>query len=194
MLDNEQVMFTITDLKQYIYCPRIFYYHSCLPGIRPVTFKMEAGIAVHDDEPKRSLRRKLSDVPGDVLNRHFDFVVQSQSLHLSAKIDEVVETTEGRYPIDYKLARKAGYHFQVQIAAYAMLLEEHFQTHVPTGYLYLIPARKTVEIDISSKLRSAVHRAIDRLHMISTLEHMPEPTQYRQRCSDCEFRRFCNDV
>jgi CRISPR-associated exonuclease Cas4 len=25
-------------------------------------------------------------------------------------------------------------------------------------------------------------------------EAMPEPTPWRERCKECEFRRFCNDV
>ena len=47
-------LFRVVDLKQYVYCPRIVYYHHCLPQVRPVTFKMEAGLAAQDEEEVRA--------------------------------------------------------------------------------------------------------------------------------------------
>ena len=52
-------MFTVTDLKQYTYCPRIVYYHHCLPAVRPVTYKTEAGVEAGSAEETRELRRSL---------------------------------------------------------------------------------------------------------------------------------------
>ncbi len=37
------LILTVTDLKQYCYCPRILFYMRCLPGVRPLTVKMEEG-------------------------------------------------------------------------------------------------------------------------------------------------------
>ncbi len=134
MLDHEVDLFTITDLKQYIYCPRIFYYHACLPHIRPVTFKMEAGIAAHTDEPKRAARRSLERFGGPEGRREFEVAVMSAALGLSGQVDEVVDTGTELIPIDYKLARKASYHFEVQLAAYALLLEESRKTMITRGF------------------------------------------------------------
>jgi CRISPR-associated exonuclease Cas4 len=106
-----------------------------------------------------------------------------------------VETEEGKLiPIDYKLARKAGYHFKVQLAAYAMLLEAIYQTPVKSGFLYLLLSRKAMLVPISQKLRTEVRQALGDMRTIAKTEAMPLPTDWRQRCSDCEFRRFCNDV
>jgi len=195
MLDSQELLFTITDLKQYIYCPRIFYYHACLPTIRPVTYKMQSGIDAHDDERKRALRRSLAMYDEPSGKRHFDVSVQSAELGLSGKIDEIVETGAGEFmPVDYKLARKAGYHFKVQLTAYAMLLEASYQIRVKSGFLYLLLSRKTLRVPITPKLRTEVGQALDSMHAIAETETMPTPTVWRQRCPDCEFRRFCNDV
>jgi len=51
--------FLVTDLKQFAYCPRVVYYSYCLPLIRPVTYKMEAGREAHLDEKGREERRSL---------------------------------------------------------------------------------------------------------------------------------------
>jgi len=192
--DTDRLLFTVTDLKQYFYCHRIFYYQACLPAVRPLTYKMAAGIEAHESEPKRAARRSLNlltDAPGQ---RHFDLRVQSDRLGLSGQIDEVIETAQTWIPVDYKLAKREGQHFRAQLAAYAMLLEETFNVEVKRGFLYLIPVRKTVEISITAKLRGEVEQALAAMRQIAERETMPPPTEWRQRCADCEFRRFCNDV
>lgn len=195
MIDPHELLFTITDLKQYIYCPRIFYYHTCLPNIRPTTYKMQKGIDAHEQEQKRALRRcfQMYDEPSG--QRHFDVSVQSAALQLSGQVDEIIETNTGvLIPVDYKLARKAGYHFKVQLAAYARLLEETTTQRVPHGFLYLLLSKQTLKVSITPKLRDEVKLSLDDMHRISQTEWMPSPTEWRQRCADCEFRRFCNDV
>ena len=194
MLDNDSHLFTITDLKQYIYCPRILFYHACLPDIRPVTYKMEAGIKAHEVEQKRAARRTLKMVDVANGNRLFDVNVTSSQFSLTGQVDEVVETESELIPVDYKLARREGYHFKLQLVAYALLLEETFQKPVRHGFLYLIPIRKVVEVVITPKMRQEIIAAISAMHQIAEQEQMPPPTDWRQRCADCEFRRFCNDV
>lgn len=194
MLDHNGDLFTITDLKQYIYCARIFYYHACLPGIRPVTYKMQAGIAAHEGEPRRAVRRSLERFGGPDGQRLFDIIVLSETLMLSGQMDEVVDTGKELIPVDYKHARKAGYHFKVQLAAYALLLEDYHATKVKRGFLYLMLSREMVEVSITPKLRRAVHQALEDMTAIKATERIPAPTDWRQRCADCEFRRFCNDM
>ncbi len=115
-------------------------------------------------------------------------------LGLSGQVDEVVETEHELIPIDYKLTRQAGHHFKVQLAAYALLLEERFQKPVGRGFIYLIPRRKSLEVPITQSLRSEVKTALSAMKAIVEREQMRAPTTWRQRCADCEFRRFCNDV
>lgn len=194
MLDDDILLFTVTDLKQYTYCARIFYYHACLPDVRPVTYKMQASIAVHETEPKRAVRRSLNSITAANGERYFDVAVQSARLHLAGQIDEVIETPAESIPVDYKLAQAEGQHFKMQLAAYALLLEETRQKPVMRGFLYLIPKHRTIEVPITARLRASVHTALKDMETIAAREQMPPATDWRQRCADCEFRRFCNDV
>ncbi len=191
---SNEIIFTITDLKQFIYCPRIFYYHACLPSIRPVTYKMERGIQAHESERVKAARRSLDMYDLPLGERHFDVPVYSPRLGLSGQIDEVIATENSLIPVDYKLARQAGDHFKVQLAAYAMMLEDLHAVHVSHGFLYLIAKRKAEKITISAKLRDQVNTALVQMRHIAEKESMPAATIWRQRCADCEFRRFCNDV
>jgi CRISPR-associated exonuclease Cas4 len=194
MWDNPELLFTITDLKQYTYCPRILYYHQCLPDVRPTTYKMQAGIDAHTVEHARAERRSLGMYNETEGQRRFNVAVHSHTLQLSGRVDEVVETPTELFLVEYKLSRKAGYHFKLQLAAYTLVLEEMTDATIRRGFIYLIPLRKAVEVPITTKLRRAVRHALAAMRSIALQETMPPPTEWQQRCVDCEFRRFCNDV
>lgn len=194
---NEADLFTITDLKQYIYCPRILYYHACLPDIRPVTYTMERGIQAHDKERQKANRRSLAMYHQDQAitgQRHFDLALQAPDLGLTGRLDEVVDTGETLIPVDYKNSRHIAEHFKLQLAAYALLIESALGLKVPYGFLYLIPTRKTEQIKLTPALRKKVHATLADMRQIADTERMPPPTEARQKCPGCEFRRFCNDV
>lgn len=186
--------FTITDLKQHIYCARISYYHLCLPDVRPVTRKMTLGIEQHGAQQERAARRTLSmygDIEGE---RRFDVDVFSNRLNLTGRVDELVFTDSELIPVDYKIANKSGKHYEVQLAAYGMMAEETFALPVRRGHIYLTKAKKAIEIRLNSQLRKMVERAVYEMTETQRHEKMPQATEWRQRCLDCEFRRFCNDV
>jgi CRISPR-associated exonuclease Cas4 len=175
----------------------VLFYHACLPDIRPLTYKMEAGIEAHEKQRVNAARRSLNTLGILDGKRNFDVKVIAPLLGLSGEIDEVIEVTAPRrefVPVDYKLTRKVGYHFIVQVAAYAMMLEEYARLPVHRGYIYLIPLHSAQEVAITASLRNSVRRALEEMRIIVQHEAMPEPTEYVQKCAGCEFRRFCNDV
>ena len=194
MLDDVNY-FTVTDLKQFSYCPRVIFYERCLPHVRPRTYKMDAGRDAHEEEPRRAVRRTLSGY--DVLagERFFNVRLSSPRLMLTGEIDEVVRTADGEiFPVDYKLAKSASPHYKVQLAAYALLLMEREGVAVTRGFIYLIPIRKLVSVSMTPKLFQQVAEALAALRHIVEREQMPPPAANRNRCVSCEFRRFCNDV
>ena len=189
----------VTDLKQYAYCRRIPYYDYCLAGVRPTTYKMEAGIRAQEGAEGRERRRSLRTYGLTEGKRHFNVSVASQRLGVSGQVDLVIEhTVNGTsrlIPVDYKLSRRApGRHFKLQLACYALLLEEVWQLPVEDGYLYLIPARRAVRVPIVTRLRNDVRRQLVEIRALIQAERMPPAPKQRGQCVDCEFRRFCNDV
>ncbi|MEO7002726.1 MAG: CRISPR-associated protein Cas4 [Ktedonobacterales bacterium] len=191
----------VTDLKQYTYCPRIPFYRYCLPRIRPLTYGMREGIQQHQEEPLREERRSLRAYGLADGERVFDVALRSETLGLVGRLDMAIRTpatpTEPAQAIvvDYKLTRGAvGIHFQVQLAAYALLLEEAWQVPVRRAFLYHLPQRQAEEIAITAALRRRVPQAIAAIHPIVQEERMPAPPNSKARCVTCEFRRFCNDA
>ena len=195
----ERLVFTITDLKQYSYCARIVYYTYCLPLIRPVTYKMEAGITAHEQAASRERRRTLAAYGLADGEREFDVWVESAALGLRGRIDMVIDTGESEtgelIPVDYKQTRRRpGRHVQRQLAAYGMMLEQSRQRPVRRGYLYYLPLRQAEEVSLTSKLRREVEETLAAMHETVERERMPGPPGSKRPCLNCEFRRFCNDI
>ncbi|RME97566.1 MAG: CRISPR-associated protein Cas4 [Chloroflexi bacterium] len=201
MNSNNAPVFRVVDLKQYIYCPRLIYYYYCLPKIRPVTYKMEAGLEAQDDEESRAARRSLRTYGLKCGTIETNVYLESPSLGLRGIVDLVIttnETSDGQpevIPVDYKLSnRQMGLHFKLQLLAYGLLLHEVRKLPVNRGFLYAIPRRKAGEVLFTPALRNKLAQALRQMQDIVSRENMPNPVKKRQKCEVCEFRRFCNDV
>jgi CRISPR-associated exonuclease Cas4 len=189
--EGERTVFVVTDLKQYTYCPRVVFYTYCLPLVRPTTYKMEAGIAAHEEAGKREQRRTLAAYGLEEGERYFDVWVESPNLGLRGRVDLVIEVEEG----DYKQTmRGAGQHFRRQLAAYGLMLEEAWGGVVRRGFIYSLVTRKAEEIALGERLRGEVREMVTAMREMVEREIMPEPPRSRRPCVNCEFRRFCNDV
>lgn len=201
MLDDDAAYpVRVTDLKQFVYCPRIFYYQACLPQVRPVTYKMREGEEAGRSEVGKEERRSLRAYGIREATREFDVPLRSRQLGARGEVDMVLtlaSETDGTpevIPVDYKLSRIAGIHFQMQLAAYGMMLEEMRGVRVTRGFLYEIPLKRAEEVRIDKPLRARVEKAFREMREIWEKERMPPPVKNRAKCVTCEFRRFCNDV
>ncbi|GHO49671.1 CRISPR-associated protein Cas4 [Ktedonospora formicarum] len=198
---SEPWLLEVTDLKQYLCCPRIPYYRYCLPDIRPVTYSMEVGIQSHREEEEKEARRSLQKYQIEQGERLFNYFAASELLGIKGQMDLVIITPSWEAEdkeaiiVDYKYSeQKAGPHFKLQLAAYALLLEEELQMPVRNGFLYSIPLRKAEKIAITVALRKKVRHVIQEIHQLLEREAFPVSTRTPHRCPTCEFRRFCNDM
>jgi CRISPR-associated exonuclease Cas4 len=196
---EDRLIFTVTDLKQYTYCPRIVYYTYCLPLIRPTTYKMEAGVAAHEKAGKRERRRTLAAYGLKKGERHFDIWLKSPILGLRGRVDMVIEVGDGEgrelIPVEYKQTRRRiGRHVKLQLAAYGVMLAETWGGAVRRGFVYSLVTRKAEEVALTGRLRGEVQEIAAAMREMVEREAMPGPPRSRRPCINCEFRRFCNDV
>jgi CRISPR-associated exonuclease Cas4 len=191
----------VTDLKQWRYCSRVVWYRFCLPDIRPVTALMEQGIASHHDESNREERRSLRPYALTEGERFFDVPLRSERLGLRGRLDLAIAVPKRAAPgahavvVEYKDSeQQPGPHFKLQLAAYALLLEEAWGLSVTKGFVYLIPLRQAVPVSITAALRRKVTQTVSDIHTAIGGEALPPAPAKRRQCFGCEFRRFCNDV
>src|SRR5258708_1612052 len=164
----------VTDLKQYTYCPRIVFYRYCLPRVRPITYSMQEGIRSHEEEENREERRSLGNYGLTQGECAFHLALQSTRLGLTGRVDLTIATPSREAPgaeaivVEYKLSeQKAGSHFTLQLAAYALLLEEAWGLPVKRGYLYSIPLRKAESVAITQHLRRKVMQTVAQINVKS---------------------------
>ena len=196
-MEEQPYTFRVIDLKQYTYCPRILYFHTVLPQVRPLTYKMAAGIAAHAQTEQREKRRSLRTYGLQQGERRFNISLYGPDLHLSGELDMLIETATELIPVDFKHSKREGDHFRMQLLAYGRLLDilaNPQQKSIQRGFLYLIPQRQAVEVRFTPALQRRLNKVMKQLHIIAKNQQMPEPTKRNGRCVDCEFRRFCNDV
>ncbi|RJQ41523.1 MAG: CRISPR-associated protein Cas4 [Anaerolineaceae bacterium] len=186
--------FCVTDLKQWLYCPRILYYRLCLPDVRPTTYKMQMGSEEGKAEEIREARRSLKIYGVEDGHREFNVVLSSERYGLRGKVDLVIWRTAEVIPVDYKFSNIAGQHFQLQLMAYGLLLEEISGLTAQHGFLYMLPKRNVMEVKFVARLREKLLGTLELMHRMLYSELVPPPTQNQHKCLACEFRRFCNDV
>jgi CRISPR-associated exonuclease Cas4 len=107
----------------------------------------------------------------------------------------LVVTTHGSYPVDFKDTEGGvRYNHRIQLAAYAMLVEETLGGPVPRAFVYLVPSRQLVSVAVGEKEKNEVMRALAEMRRGIEQEEMPPPTPVRTRCVACEFRNYCADI
>jgi CRISPR-associated exonuclease Cas4 len=190
-----QFELTVTDLKQWAYCPRIPYYHHVMPVEFARTYKTERGrdveAAVRAMEKRRGFRRYGLE-RGE---RRFGIWLHSVALGLSGKLDLLIVTQDGCYPVDFKDTEGGVRHnHRVQLAAYALVVEEELARPVPIAFVYLVPSRQLVTVPVGVKELGEVTRAVAEMRRVIEHENMPDPTPVRARCVACEFRNYCGDI
>lgn len=185
----------VNDLKQFAYCPRIVFYNTVMPVERKTTVKMERGKQEEFELGALEKRRTLRRYQLDSGERRFHVWLQSQKLGLSGKLDLLIISPQGYFPVDFKYTRgRPRRNHLYQLAGYAMLVEEAFHTQVTTGFIYLAPAQAVVAAPLTPQFKQ---HTVARLQEIRTMIRegiLPPPTPVRGRCLECEFRNYCGDI
>jgi len=185
----------VNDLKQFEYCPRIVFYNTVMPLERKTTVKMERGkdeeFRLDALEKRRTLRRyELGS--GE---RRFHVWLESPTLGLSGKLDLLIVSNKGYFPVDFKYTRGRPHrNHVVQLAGYALLVEEKFRTRVDTAFIYLTPVQQVISIGLTGQLKEEVRQRLSEMRTMIHDEILPPATPVRGRCEECEFRNYCGDV
>ena len=185
----------VNDIKQYAYCPRIVFYQYSMPVEKKATWKMEQGKIQEAEIDRLEKRRKLSGYRLAEGERRFHFWLGSERLGLSGKLDLLIKSPEGMFPVDFKWTTGRPHRNHIfQLCAYALLLEDCCEESVTKGFVYLIPKSDAVVFDLTEELKQQTRTMLEEIRRMIETEVMPLPTPVRNRCTDCEYRNFCGDI
>ncbi|MGE5599466.1 MAG: CRISPR-associated protein Cas4 [Bacteroidota bacterium] len=193
--DHTPPVFTVTDLKQFFYCPRIVYFTYVQPVPRRVTAAMERGsdehLRVEKLEPRRTVRRYGLDRAEKILR----VKLFSPVVGLSGQLDMLLIAGEDHYPVEFKHTRQSpAANHRRQLAAYALLVEEKYEVSVGKGFFCVYPENALYPVELGEADKSAVLAAVGEMRQIALAQEWPDATRDRGKCVCCEWRNFCNDI
>ena len=188
-------MIAVTELKQWAYCPRVVYYHQVMPGVGVATHKMQQAERAQDWIEGLEVRRNLKKYGFDEAEREFGVWLSDEGLGLSGKIDLLLKRDGEATVVDFKLTSgEVGKNHRMQLAGYALLVEACLGLRMERGFLYRIPDERLFAVELTEELLGEARRAIVGIEEIGRGQRMPEATEARGRCVDCEYANFCADV
>ena len=180
-------------IRQWCYCPRVVYYMELTDTAFHRPRWVEQGKSFHHREEKLWQRRNLSRFNLEHGETFHNLELQDEALGLNGIVDMAIKTDEAVYAVEFKLSangKKRGH--QLQLVAYAMLLEKHFSKPSPVGFL--VGKGKVLHtIDIDVDKRGDVMEAANQIRSMLQRGLKPESSATVAQCCICEYVNFCND-
>lgn len=186
---------TASDVKQFVYCPRIIYFKFVLPVPILPTYKMAAGREAHKVMNQRERRRSTRKYKLEEGDRIYQQFLKSERLGLSGKLDLYIQGSGRLYPVEYKNSNgEPGLHHRYQLTAYALLLEDVKDTVVRRGFIYMLEDEIVYPLEITEGRKRFLKALLNSMRQMVSTEIMPRPTPFRERCLECEFKLYCADT
>jgi len=191
---------SVTDIKHYIYCPRLIYFDRVLHATPVFGSQQEDSKELHEDYVRKELRRK------DAVFYSSDFVgaekllfvsLSSSGLGLQGNVDCIIKTAKGEFvPVEYKNMSsdkgKVCMDHKYQLVGYALLVEENFDTVVRRGFVNYLPEALVLEFEITPSMKSYVKRVLGHIKRIIRDEELPPIRVAKHKCQGgCGHKQAC---
>jgi len=185
----------VTDIKQYMYCPRIIYFTYVCPVQKKVTRKMQYGQEAHLELDRLEKRRTFKRYNFKEGERKFHTSLYSPRLGLEGKLDMHIVAGGGIFPVEFKHSSQGpSLNHKYQLIAYAMLLEDNYNKPVRYGLLYIDSGNVIIPVEVTPNARVFVKETLEKIRLLISKEWMPNKASSKGKCVDCEYRNFCGDV
>lgn len=195
-MENNEGMITISDIIEYMFCPRFIFFMHCL-GISQYEgrrFKVKVGREVHEKKRITNpnyFRKKLG-----VCGRNPEVYLSSEKYHVKGIVDDVLTMDDGTMaPFEYKYSEFKGSipeTYQMQLAFHALLIHEVYNTQVNRGYLCFVRSNNLVkEVEISKEIINSLTDIVKEILTIIQEGYYPEKSKNKNRCIDCTYQKIC---
>jgi len=198
--DVAEFFVSVTDIKHYVYCPRLVYFDKVLHATPVFGSQQEEGKESHEDYVGKELRRK------DAIYYSPEFVgaekllfssLSSDALGLQGNVDLIIKTAKGEFvPVEYKNMRsddgRVCMDHKYQLVAYALLIEENFGAIVKRGFVNYIPETLILQFEITPTMKSHVKRVLGHIKRIIREEELPPVRVAKHKCQGgCGHKQTC---
>ena len=123
--------------------------------------------------------------------------VDSDKLRLRGIIDRIEMYETGYVPVELKTGKmpKEGVWpgHKVQLTAYAMLIEETFNTTVKEGFVRYLDTNQTRHIAINPFMREEIISLVNEIQNLLKNSYPPNYCENKNKCTNCGIRETCHD-
>lgn len=188
-------MLSVSELKQFVYCPRIFYYLTVQPFHPPSTGLMQRGKRLQEEFERLEPRRVLSRYGLEEARRHFSLSLTDPEMDLTGQVDLLLEASDRVAVVEFKASGGAlAENHRLQLASYAVLAERALGKPCPTAFALFVDREEMEEIPVDQELRERLEGVLKHMRELLRGQYLPPATPVRARCTDCEYRNYCGDV
>ncbi len=179
-----EVKIPISAIAEIQYCPRNFYYRV-MEQAEDYNHHILEG-KYQEDKRKETLKTTRNEI-----SKYRNLYLASEQHPIVGIIDEIEETEEGFYPVEYKKgSKKESVRDEIQICCQAMLIEENMDTTVEKGYLYYVESKYKKEVVFNNELRELTLDTIELAKSIIEDQVIPEVVN-DNRCLGCSLVERC---
>jgi len=198
--DITESFISVTDIKHYIYCPRLVYFDHVLHATPIFGSQQEEGKESHEEQVAKELRRK------DAVYYSPEFTGAEKCLYtslcsnllgLQGNVDLIIHTARGEFiPVEYKNMNsddgRVCMDHKYQIVAYALLIEETFNTIVKSGIVNYLSESLILQFEITSTMKIHVKRVLGHIKRIIQTEELPPVRVAKYKCQGgCGHKQTC---
>lgn len=188
--NSDEPPIRVMALHALLYCERLFYLEE-VEGLYEADDRVYAGRRLHEERVP-----KLDDDSREVRS----FEVSSDTLGLFGKVDAArvregewvaYEHKKGRCKRAAEKTPIAWPSDRLQVAAYAMLLEEQIGKPVREGRIRYHQDNVTVRVEIDDAIRAEVLAAIELMRQLRRSNERPPVNDNEKLCRRCSLRVVC---
>jgi len=199
--DVAEPFVSVTDVKHYLYCPRIVYFDRVLHAEPQLGSQQEESRELHEDYVHKELQRKdaIYYSPDFTDAKKLLFIpLSSATLGLQGVIDCLIQTRgDELVPVDYKNMHsdhgRIWMDHKYQLVAYALLIDENYGVQVRRGFVNYIPEKLILSLDIMPTMKTYVKRVVSHIRTMIKTEKLPPIRVAKQKCTGgCGHKRICH--
>ena len=186
----------VSMIRQYCFCPRIPFFYIARQLMPIAGTWVEQGIKFHEKTEMLQKRRNLSKLGiTDKFSLENEINLNSDSLHMHGVCDSIIKTQNEIFPLEFKMQEHLLQHegSELQLCAYAMLLEEQFCIDIQYGFILYGSKGKFRQVIFSKDKRDKIKSIISSIFRDCSGGFLPATASTEKQCSQCEFLNFCAD-